>query len=169
MGRKGLSHLTNVAVGTGNNEVISIWAVRKSSDWGNMETKMLNSIGEKHAPWGTPALEWNNQETVELYRQLVVRHLVVVLKERCVSIGLLCDHVHCACKGGISWIFIYYRIFLYLLTISYVSFFAFLVRLNTSLTVISFKDPCVWHWTYVCWMTHTILSEFINIYFKIWI
>jgi len=48
--RKRLRHLINVGVGTGNSEGISIGAGEKIVGLGDVETKMLNSVGNKYAP-----------------------------------------------------------------------------------------------------------------------
>ena len=67
--------------------------VRKSSDWGDVESKKLNGVGDIHAPWGTPTLAWKEGEKVKLYRQLAVRpfektdrqSIVLLLREDSVS------------------------------------------------------------------------------------
>ena len=48
--QKGTPHLINVRVGTGNSEVINIRAGEQIVGLGECGDKMLNSIGDKHAP-----------------------------------------------------------------------------------------------------------------------
>ena len=46
--------------------------LRKSSDWGNVETKKLNRVGDIHAPF-FHTLPWHEKRgRVKLYRQLAV-------------------------------------------------------------------------------------------------
>ena len=47
--------------------------VRRSSDWGNVEVKKLERVGDIQAPLRTSTLELKEREKVKLYRQLAVR------------------------------------------------------------------------------------------------
>ena len=50
MGGKGLSHLINVGVGTGNNEVICIGVGKTVVGLRECEAKKLNRVGDIQAP-----------------------------------------------------------------------------------------------------------------------